>query len=127
MDPGKRRQAHITGCLGLVNRQFQGGRTSVVVTGLALRSTETRDLVRLRLLKTETSRGFRCAADVENGIVEPVLDPGEFAEHGLAANLQPRVLEHRAPSVGPDRAASTLRSWSPAEIAALAANSQVAA
>jgi hypothetical protein len=40
MHPGERRQADVAGGLGLVDRQFQGGRTSRVVTGLALRPPE---------------------------------------------------------------------------------------
>jgi hypothetical protein len=55
MDPGERRQAHITDGFRLVDRELQGGRTCVVVTGLALRSSETGELVRLRLQKAELS------------------------------------------------------------------------
>ena len=99
----------------------------VVVAGLALRSPEAGDLVRLGLQEAETSRRLRGATDVDDGVVEPVLDAGELAEHRFAANVQPRVVDHAAASARPDRAASTLRSWSPAEIAARAAKSQFAA
>ena len=97
VNPGERRQAYITGGLGLVDRQFQGGGTGVVVTGLALRSSETGQLVRLCLQKAETSRCFRGATEVDDGIVEPVLDAGQFAEHRVAANVQPRVVDRSQP------------------------------
>ena len=97
MNPGERRQAYITGGLGLVDRELQGGRTGVVVTGLALRSSETGQLVRLGLQKAETSRCLRGATDVEDGVVEPVLDAGQLAEHRVAANVQPRVVDRSQP------------------------------
>ena len=97
MDPGERRQAYITGGFGLVDRELQGGRTGVVVTGLALRSSETGELVRLRLQEAETSRRLRGATDVEDGVVEPVLDAGQLAEHRVAANVQPRVVDRSQP------------------------------
>ena len=97
MDPGERGQAYITGGLGLVDRQFEGGSTSVVVTGLALRSSETGQLIRLGLQEAETSRRFRGATEVDDGIVEPVLDAGQFAEHRVAANMQPRVVDGSQP------------------------------
>src|SRR5687768_4421535 len=99
MDPGQRRKAYIAGCLSLVHRPLQGGSASAVVPGLALCSTKTRELVRLRLLKTQASRCFGCAVEVEDGVGEPVLDPGEFAEHGVAADLQPQVFELAHPAL----------------------------
>ena len=90
---GERGQPHVAGGLGLVDRELQGGRAGVVVAGLALRSTKTRELVRLGLLEAELSRSFRCATEVEDGIVEPVLEPGQLAEDRFAANVQPRVLD----------------------------------
>ena len=69
----------------------------VVVTGLALRSSEAGQLVRLRLQEAETSRRLRGATDVEDGVVEPVLDAGQLAEHRVAANVQPRVVDRSQP------------------------------
>ena len=97
MNPGERGQPHIAGGLGLVDRLLQCGRGLGVVTGLALRSTETEDLIRLGLQKPETPRGLRCVTDVEHGVVESLLDPGEFAEHGVATNVQPWVLDRPQP------------------------------
>ena len=97
MNPGERRQAYVTGGLGLVDGPLQGGGTSVVVAGLALRSSEAGELVRLGLPEAETSRRFRGATEVVDGIVEPVLDAGELAEDGVAANVQPRVVDRSQP------------------------------
>ena len=97
MNPGERRQPYVTGGLGLVDRQSEGGGTSVVVTGLALRSSETGQLIRLCLQEAETSRRFRGATEVDDGIVEAVLDAGQFAEHRFAANMQPRVVDRSQP------------------------------
>ena len=127
MDPGQRRHAHITGRFGLVDREFQGCGTGLVVAGLALRPSETGDLVRLRLQKAETARGFRGATDVDDGIVEPVLDAGQFAEHRVAANVQPRVVDQSQPLLDADRGPRRCAASSPAEIAARAAKSQLAA
>ncbi len=93
MDPGERRQADITGGLGLDDREPQRGDTRVVVAGLALGSPEARHLVRLRLLKSPTSRGFRGATEVNDSVVEATLDTSQFAEHCVAANVQPRVVD----------------------------------
>ena len=97
VNPGERRQPYITGRLGLVDRQSEGGSTSVVVTGLALRSSETGQLIRLCLQEAETSRRFRGATEVGDGIVEAVLDAGQLAEHRFAANMQPRVVDRSQP------------------------------
>ena len=101
MHPGERGQPHITGGLGLLDREFQGGRTTCVVTGLALGSSETRQLVGLRLQKTEPPRGFGGATEVQHGVVEPVLQAGEFAEDRVAANMQPRVVDRAQPVLHP--------------------------
>ena len=93
VDSGERRQPYVAGGLGLVDRQFEGGSTGVVVAGLALRSSETGQLVRLGLQEAETPRRFRGATEVDDGIVEPVLDAGQLAEHRFAANVQPRVVD----------------------------------
>ena len=97
MHPGERGQAHVTGGLGLVDRELQGGGTGLVVAGLALRASETRDLVRLGLQEAEPSRRLRGTTDVDDGIVEPVLDAGQLAEHRVAADVQPRVVDRRQP------------------------------
>ena len=97
VNPGERRQPHVTGRLGLVDRQSEGGGASVVVAGLALRSSETGQLVRLGLPEAETSRRLRGATEVDDGIVEPVLDAGQLAEHRVAANVQPRVVDRSQP------------------------------
>ena len=36
---------------------------------------------------------------MEDGFVEPVLQPGQFAEDRLAANVQPRVLDQPQPAL----------------------------
>ena len=59
--PGERGQAHVTGGFGLLDRELQGGGAGVVVAGLALRSPEAGELVRLGLLEPETSRRLRGA------------------------------------------------------------------
>ncbi len=97
MNPGERRQAHVTGGFGLVDRELEGGGTSVVVTGLALRSSETGQLVRLGLQEAETSRRLRGATEVDDGVVEAVLDAGQLAEHRFAANVEPRVVDGSQP------------------------------
>ena len=97
MDPGERRQAHIAGGLGLVDREFEGGGTGVVVAGLALRASETGELVRLGLPEAETSRRVRGATEVDDGVVEPVLDAGQLAEHRVAAHVEPRVVDRSQP------------------------------
>ena len=61
MDTCERRQAYITGGLGLDDCEFQGGGARVVVTGLALGPPETRQLVCLRLSKSQSLRCF-CGA-----------------------------------------------------------------
>ena len=97
VDPGERRQAHVTGGLGLLDRELQSGSTAVVVAGLALRSSETGNLVRLGLQKPSLSRCFRGTTDIEDGVVESMLDASQFTEHRVAANVEPRVLDRRQP------------------------------
>ena len=65
MHAGERRQAHVAGRFGLVDRELQRGSAGVVVAGLALRSSETRDLVRLGLQEAEPARRLRGATEVE--------------------------------------------------------------
>ena len=97
MDAGERRQPHVAGRLGLLDRELQRGGARLVVTGLALRTPEAGELVRLRLQEAEPSRRLRRTTDVEDGIVEPMLDAGQFAEHRVAANVEPRVVDHAQP------------------------------
>ena len=79
-------------------RPFQGGGAGLVVTGLALRSTQARDLVCLRLLEAEASRCLRSAGEVADGVVEPVLESGQLAEIASPRTLQPRVLDRPQPA-----------------------------
>ena len=125
--PGERGQAHIAGGLGLVDRELQGGRPSFVVAGLALRSAETRELVCLGLLEAELVA------------IVPLRDRGAATASSnrcCSRASSPRIASPRTCSHGSSTspsqcctwsAASTLRAWSPAEIAALAANSEFAA
>ena len=99
MDTGERRQAYVTGGLGLDDRELQGGDTRVVVAGLALGAPEARQLVRLGLPKSEPSRCFCGATEVDDGVVESALDAGQFAEHRIAANVQPRVIDDPQPAL----------------------------
>ena len=96
MDPGERRHAHVAGGLGLVDREFEGGRAGLVVAGLALGPAEAGSLVGLGLQEAEASRRLRGAAEVDDGVVEAVLDAGQLAEHRVAANVQPRVVDARS-------------------------------
>ena len=123
MDPGERGQPYITGGLGLLDSECEGGGAGVVVAGLTLRSSG--ELVGLRLEEAETSRRFRGAAEVDDSIVEAVLDAGQFAEHRFAADVEPRVVDGSQPVL--DMIDSVDAAWSPAEIAARAAKSQLAA
>ncbi len=92
--PRQRRKPHVPDGLRLVDRESQGRRAGLVVARLALRTSEAHDLVGLGLLEAELSRSFRSATDVPDGIVEPSLEPGQLAQHRLAADVQPRVV-HR--------------------------------
>ena len=69
----------------------------LVVAGLALRAPEAGELVRLRLQEAEPSRRLRRAPEVEDGVVEAVLDPGQLAEHRVAADVEPRVVDGLEP------------------------------
>jgi hypothetical protein len=55
MNSGEGGHPQIACRLGLVDGQLQGGRADLVVTGLALRSSEAGELVGLGLLEAETS------------------------------------------------------------------------
>ena len=97
MHPGERREADVADRLGLVDRDLQRGRTRRVVTGLALRASEAGDLVGLRLEEAEPARRLGRPPDVADGVVEPMLDPCELAEHGVTADAQPRVVDDAQP------------------------------
>ena len=97
MHPGERRQAHVAGGLGLLDRELQRGRAGRVVAGLALRPAEAGELVGLRLPEAEPSGRLRGATDVQDGVVEAMLDPGQLAEHRVAADVQPRVVDRAQP------------------------------
>ena len=127
MHPRERRQADVADRLGLLDRELQRGRAGRVVAGLALRAAEARELVGLRLQEAEPARRLRRAADVADGVVEPVLDPGQLAEHRVAPDVQPRVVDDAPASARPGRAPRRRARASPAEIAARAANSAFAA
>ena len=99
--PSERRQPYVAGGLGLVDRELQGGRAGVVVPGLALGPTQARDLVCLGLLEPEMSRPVSGAADVVDRVVEAMLEPGQLAEHRLAADVEPRVLDRPEPALHP--------------------------
>ncbi len=99
MDPGERGQAYVTGGLGLVDRQFQGGGAGVVVARLTLRSSQTGQLVRLRLPKAQSPRRIRRTTEVNHGIVEPMLDASQLAEHRVPANVKPRVVDPLQPDL----------------------------
>ena len=65
VDAGERRQAYVAGGLGLLDRELQRGGAGRVVARLALRASEARDLVGLRLQEAEPPRRLRGAADVQ--------------------------------------------------------------
>ena len=60
----ERRQAHVAGRLGLLDRELQRRRAGRVVAGLALRPPEAGELVGLGLAEAEPSRRLRRATDV---------------------------------------------------------------
>jgi hypothetical protein len=94
---GECRQTYVTGCFGLVDCALQRFGSRVVVVGLTLRSSETRDLVCLRLAKTEASRCLRSSTEVHDGIVEPVLEAREFAEHCFVTDVEPGIVNGLEP------------------------------
>ena len=97
MDPPERRQPDIAGGLGLGDRARQRLRTGLVVAGLALRTAEARDLVGLGLPEPEAAGGRRGAGDVVDGVLEATLDARELAEHRVAPDVQPRVVDGPEP------------------------------
>ena len=97
VDPPERRQPDIAGGLGLGDRALQRLRTGLVVAGLALRTAEARDLVGLGLPEPEAAGGRRGAGDVVDGVLEAMLDARELAEHRVAPDVQPRVVDGSEP------------------------------
>ena len=95
---GERGEANVTGGFGLVDRELEGGGAGVVVAGLALRASEAGELVRLGLLEPETPRRLRGATHVADGVVEAVLDAGQLAADGFAADVEPRVVDVLQPA-----------------------------
>ena len=93
MDTRERRQTYIAGRLGLDDREFQGVDARLVVAGLALGAPETGQLVGLCLPKSEPLRCFCGATEVDDRIVESSLDAGQFAEHRIATNAQPWIID----------------------------------
>ena len=103
MDAGECGHACVAGGFCLVDRELEGGGAGVVVAGLALGAAEAGGLVRLGLQEAETSRRLRGATDVDDGVVEAMLEAGQFAEHRVAANVQPRVVDLLQPVLDVDR------------------------
>src|ERR687898_963234 len=97
MHTRERGQTYVTGRLGLDDREFERVDAAVVVTGLALGAPETRKLVRLRLPKPESLRCFCGASEVYDGVVESSLDARQLAEHGVATNVEPRIIDNAEP------------------------------
>jgi hypothetical protein len=97
VNPPERRQPHVAGRFGLGDPELQRDRAHRVVPGLALRTPENGDLVRLGLEEAEPPRRLRGPAEVENGLVEPMLDAGQLAEHGVTADAKPRVVDDAQP------------------------------
>ena len=128
VDPRQSGQPYVAGRLGLVDRPSRRvAAPRVVVAGLALCSAQARELVGLGLQEAEPARGLGRAEEVDDGVVEAPLDAGQLSRgaprRGPAARGRPptRSQSWARPTV------STLRSGSPAEIAARAANSALAA
>ena len=127
VDASERGEPHVAGRLGLGDPARERRGSLLVVAGLALGATETRDLVGLGLGEPEAAGRLGGAADVLDGVVEPVLEARELAEHRVAADVQPRVVDGCAASASTSSRAAAARAASPAEIAARAANSAFAA
>ena len=99
MHARERRQADVAGRLGLLDRELQRRRARLVVAGLALRAAEARQLVGLGLQEAEPPRRLGRPAEVGDGVVEAVLDAGELAEHRVAADVEPRVVDDAQPAL----------------------------
>ena len=99
MNPAKGGESHVADRLGLRDAELQRGHPLLVTTSLALRAAEARHLVGLGLLEAEPSRGLCRAADVSDGVAEAMLDAGELAEHRIAADPEPRVVDELQPAL----------------------------
>src|SRR3954453_18081929 len=93
MEPGGGDLADVPRGFGLFDCQLQGGRTGLVVTGLPLRASKAGELISLGLLEAETSRDRCGATDVVDGVVEAMLDAGQFAECGVVPYVEPGVVD----------------------------------
>jgi len=96
---GEHGEPHVAGRLRLLDRELERGRAGLVVAGLALRAAEARELVRLRLLEAEPARGPGGSPDVEDRVVEVMLDPSQLAEHRVAPDVEPRVVDLAQPAL----------------------------
>ena len=99
MHAGECGHSRVAGRFSFVDRQLEGGSAGLVVAGLALGAPETGRLVRLCLKEAETSRSFHCAAEVNHGVVEAMLEAGEFAEHCIATSVEPRIVDSLQPMI----------------------------
>ena len=93
MHPRERRHAHVAGRLGLLDRELQRGGARLVVAGLALRAAEARHLVGLGLQEAEPPRRLAARPMWTTASSKRCSMPRELAEHRLAANVQPRVVD----------------------------------
>jgi hypothetical protein len=99
MYAGESPETYVAGGLGLFDRKRQRAGAGLVVAGLALRTAEARELVRLCLPEPEPSRRLGRASEVQDGVVEPMLDPGELAEDRVPPHVQPRVVDRTQPTL----------------------------
>ena len=127
VDAAERGEPDVARRLGLRDPGRQRRGAGRVIAGLALGSAEARELVGLGLQEAEPARGLCRPAEVRDGIVEAALDARELAEHGVATDVEPGVVDDARAIAAPRRAPATARTGSPAEIAARAANSAFAA
>ena len=93
MDAAERGEPDVAGGLGLGDPELERRGARLVVAGLALRAAEARELVGLGLQEAEPAGRLGGPADVRDGVVEAVLDARELAEHRVAADVQPRVVD----------------------------------
>ena len=91
----ERSHPHVADGLGLLDREAEARRAGLVVTGLTLRPTQRRLLIRLGLEVAAATRHRDRAFQVSHGVVEPSFEPGQLAEHRLTARVEPRVVDHR--------------------------------
>ena len=90
-----RRTSPVASALSIASSQRRGA--GLVVAGLALRASEAGELVRLGLQEAEPAGRLGGATDVRDGIVEAVLEARQLAEHRVAADVQPRVVDDAQP------------------------------